>query len=142
MQDQSRVFHYGPERRGSVTAILAAVLAAALVLCVGTLWYERDDALSRTAAGFTVALLLVGSVAFWNGRRSTNEGRVLRQQTELHSRIFETSLDLIVVTGRTGVLTHISPSCKSVLGYEPHELIGQVGTKVVHPDDLESTREE
>jgi PAS domain S-box-containing protein len=142
MQDRPGVFQYSSERQGSIYGILAAIFAVALVLCVGRLWFERDDALSRTAAGFTLALLLVGSAVVWNGRRSANEGTVLRQQTELHSRIFETSLDLIVVTERTGVLSQISPSCKSVLGYEPHELIGQSGTKIVHPDDLEATREE
>jgi PAS domain-containing protein len=120
MQDRPGVFQYSSERQGSIYGILAAIFAVALVLCVGTLWFERDDALSRTAAGFTLALLLVGSAVVWNGRRSANEGTVLRQQTELHSRIFETSLDLIVVTERTGVLSQISPSCKSVLGYEPH----------------------
>jgi hypothetical protein len=44
MQERPGAFQYGPERQGSIYGILAAVFAVALVLCVGTLWFERDDA--------------------------------------------------------------------------------------------------
>jgi PAS domain S-box-containing protein len=68
--------------------------------------------------------------------------QVLRQQTEELRRIFETSQDLILVTDPKGVPVQISPSSKAILGYEPDEIIGQSGVKFIHPDDLETAREE
>ena len=66
----------------------------------------------------------------------------LNQETEQRRRLFETSLDLILVTDRTGTFRRVSPSSLATLGYLPEEMIGYSGTEFVHPDDLESTRRE
>ena len=60
----------------------------------------------------------------------------------INQRIFETSLDLIVVTDRRGKLLRVSPSSIALLGYQPEELVGRSGVDILHPDDLDSTREE
>jgi PAS domain S-box-containing protein len=57
-------------------------------------------------------------------------------------RIFETSLDLILVTDRNGAFLHVSPSAISILGYDPAEMIGQSGAKFLSPEDLDKTRDE
>jgi PAS domain S-box-containing protein len=67
---------------------------------------------------------------------------VLRQQTEELRRIFETSQDLIMVMDARGFLVQISPSCNTILGYRPEEMIGRSGAEFIHPDHLESSREE
>jgi PAS domain S-box-containing protein len=60
----------------------------------------------------------------------------------INQRIFETSLDLILVVDRRGGIVRVSPSAKTILGYEPAEIIGCNGKELVFIDDLESTREE
>ena len=73
----------------------------------------------------------------------TNRTRLaLRQQTEERRRIFETSQDLILVMNSRGYLVQISPSCETVLGYRPDEMIGRSGEDFIHPDDLEISRAE
>jgi diguanylate cyclase (GGDEF)-like protein/PAS domain S-box-containing protein len=66
----------------------------------------------------------------------------LNQETEERRRLFETSLDLIIVTDRTGNFRRVSPSSLATLGYLPEEMIGHNGAEFIHPDDLESTRRE
>ncbi|ANW04955.1 PAS domain S-box protein [Bradyrhizobium icense] len=73
----------------------------------------------------------------------TNKTRqVLRQQTEELRRIFETSQDLIMVMDSRGFLVQISPSCEAILGYRPEEMIGRSGEDFIHPDHLETSRQE
>ena len=66
----------------------------------------------------------------------------LAQETNENRRLFETSLDLILVTDRFGNIERVSPISAAVLGYAPGEMIGHNGTDFVYPDDLENTRRE
>jgi PAS domain S-box-containing protein len=68
--------------------------------------------------------------------------RALNQEIEERRRIFETSQDLILVSDPVGTLVQVSPSSQAILGYEPAEMIGRSAIQFIHPDDLESTREE
>lgn len=73
---------------------------------------------------------------------SNKTRQVMRQQTEELRRIFENAQDLILVTDIMGTPVQISPSIKSILGYEPGEIIGKSGTIFIHPDDLPIAQEE
>jgi PAS domain S-box-containing protein len=66
----------------------------------------------------------------------------LNQGIEERQRIFETSQDLILVTDAEGSFVQVSPSSLTILGYRPEEMIGHSATEFIHPDDLESTRQE
>ena len=68
--------------------------------------------------------------------------QVLRQQTEELRHIFEASQDLIMVMDSRGYLVQISPSCETILGYRPEEMIGRSGVDFIHPDHLENSRNE
>jgi PAS domain S-box-containing protein len=68
--------------------------------------------------------------------------QVLRQQAEELRRIFETSQDLIMVMDSRGTLVQVSPSCETVLGYRPQEMIGRSAVDFIHPDHLETSRQE
>jgi PAS domain S-box-containing protein len=57
-------------------------------------------------------------------------------------RIFISSVDLILVTNSNGDIIRVSPSLTPILGYMPEEWVGQNAIKFIHPDDLDSTREE
>lgn len=66
----------------------------------------------------------------------------LTQEIEERERIFETSQDLILVTDTKGTFVQVSPSSYAILGIRPEEMIGHSATEFIHPDDLESTRQE
>ena len=60
----------------------------------------------------------------------------------IDQRLFELTLDLIVVVDRWGNIIRVSPSAQPILGYDPGELVGQSAIKLLYPDDLENTRNE
>ncbi len=66
----------------------------------------------------------------------------LRKAERIVHRLFETSLDLILVTDRRGNIIQVSPSAFAILGYQPEEMIGRCAREFVHPDDLDPVREE
>jgi PAS domain S-box-containing protein len=68
--------------------------------------------------------------------------QALNQEIEERQRIFETSQDLILVTDTYGRFVQVSPSSMTILGYRPEEMIGHVALEFIHPDDLDSTRDE
>jgi diguanylate cyclase (GGDEF)-like protein/PAS domain S-box-containing protein len=66
----------------------------------------------------------------------------LAQEAEERRRLFETSLDLILITDRRGEFLRVSPSSAAILGYAPEEMIGRSAVQFIYPDDLDSTRQE
>ena len=60
----------------------------------------------------------------------------------IDQRIFELTLDLIIIVDRWGNIIRVSPSARAMLGYDPDELVGQSAVKLLYPDDLENTRNE
>ncbi|HTG21735.1 MAG TPA: PAS domain S-box protein, partial [Reyranella sp.] len=57
-------------------------------------------------------------------------------------RLFASSLDLILIVDREGIVIDISPSAEAILGYRPEQMIGRNGAAFMHPGDLERAREE
>ncbi len=122
---------------------LVGLLTVLLVISVAGLWYQRGDMLAGITAGLVVALIASGLVLVRESRsRAAVIERALRREIEQHSRIFETTLDLILITDRQGQFIRVSPSVSAILGYRPEEMIGRIGIDFIHPDDLESTRNE
>jgi PAS domain S-box-containing protein len=66
----------------------------------------------------------------------------LKKEVAQRSRIFDTSLDLILVVDRRGNFLQVSPSSFAILGLAPNELIGRSAADFIFSDDLESTRNE
>jgi PAS domain S-box-containing protein len=66
----------------------------------------------------------------------------LTREIQERRRIFDTSLDLILVTNRNGNFVQVSPSSAAILGYAAEEMIGRSAVEFVHSDDLELTRNE
>lgn len=96
------------------------------------------------AATFVLLVLLLDTTALYAqlvrllGAEQQERLRVANR----HRRLFETSLDLILVTDRRGQFIEVSPSSMAILGYRPDEMTGHTGTEFIYPDDLESTRNE
>src|SRR5665213_1935735 len=68
--------------------------------------------------------------------------RVQAHIDALNQRIFDTSLDLIMVVDKRGTITRVSPSARVILGYEPAEMSGQSAREFLFSEDLAHTREE
>jgi len=66
----------------------------------------------------------------------------LKHEIEENTYIFETSLDLIVITDRRGTILRLSPSVRAILGYAPEEMIGRNGRDFVFAGDLDAVRDE
>jgi PAS domain S-box-containing protein len=71
-----------------------------------------------------------------------SERRQLDAARSMKERIFETSLDLLLVTDRQGAFSQVSPSSATILGHRPDEMIGRSAVDFIHPEDLDNTREE
>src|ERR1700722_4968449 len=68
--------------------------------------------------------------------------QTFNQEIEERRRLFDTSLDLILIADRNGILRRVSPSSLATLGYRPDEMIGHSGAEFIYSDDLASTRRE
>jgi PAS domain S-box-containing protein len=66
----------------------------------------------------------------------------LNREAEERRSLFETSLDLILVTDRSGIFGQVSPSSLATIGYRPDEMIGHSAAEFIYADDLEATRRE
>jgi PAS domain S-box-containing protein len=65
-----------------------------------------------------------------------------RHDAEERRRIFESSLDVILVVDPRGNVLRVSPSSAATLGYEPAEMIGHNASEFVHAEDLDPIRGE
>jgi PAS domain S-box-containing protein len=92
----------------------------------------------RSAAGGIVgASKIVSDIT-----ESKRTQRALDQEIEERQRIFDTSQDLILVTDTAGNFVQVSPSSRTILGFEPSEMVGHSAVDFIHPDDLDNTRSE
>jgi PAS domain S-box-containing protein len=64
----------------------------------------------------------------------------LEENERLYRLVSENSQDFIALHLPDGKYTYVSPSVKTILGYEPEELMGTTGLMMVHPDDAESVQ--
>ena len=53
-------------------------------------------------------------------------------------RVLHASRDVVCLIGLDGVCLYTSPSCSTLIGYAPEELVGRSSFEHVHPDDVES----
>ena len=72
--------------------------------------------------------------------RTENE-REREAARSINQRIFDTSLDLILVVDRQGHFLRVSPSARAILGHKPEEMAGRNAKDFIHAADLENTRE-
>ncbi|MGB6750177.1 MAG: PAS domain S-box protein [Xanthobacteraceae bacterium] len=94
------------------------------------------------AATFVLVMLLLETGALYAqlARLLATEQR--KREVEERHRIFDISVDLILVTDQHGDFIRVSPSSATLLGYDPEEMIGHSTAEFIYPDDLEPTREE
>jgi PAS domain S-box-containing protein len=89
-----------------------------------------------------------GYTILFRNESAEGGGAILQREREretirsINQRIFDTTLDLILVVDGRGNFLRVSPSSRTILGYAPDEMIGHSAQEFVFSDDLESTRNE
>jgi PAS domain S-box-containing protein len=63
--------------------------------------------------------------------------RALREQEARFRRIIENASDFVMMCDVRGYLTYASPSAERLLGYAPEEMLGQLPSHAMHPDDAQ-----
>ncbi|MDW8203139.1 MAG: ATP-binding protein, partial [Cyanobacteriota bacterium SKYGB_h_bin112] len=71
-------------------------------------------------------------------RKRTEEA--LRESEERFRLLAENSTDMIARLTPDGKCLYVSPACRTLLGYEPEELLGRSPYELFHPADLPETR--
>jgi PAS domain S-box-containing protein len=74
------------------------------------------------------------------GERMQTQTEAALQESEARYRLLaEHATDVILHTTLEGVVLYASPACRRVLGYEPHELVGQMCYAFLAPDERACT---
>jgi diguanylate cyclase (GGDEF)-like protein/PAS domain S-box-containing protein len=144
-QHVARLVH--PEDVGPVVAKLQQVLAVPGGTEVVTARVQHQDGQYRWVEGVGRNLLddpdmpgVVINVRDITERVETET--TLRQTQARFEALVEHASDLITVNAMDGTLTYASPSAKTVLGYEPGELVGHTARDLIHPDDIARLEQE
>ncbi|MGC5771724.1 PAS domain S-box protein [Paenibacillus pabuli] len=106
------------------------------------LWATVRACIVRDERSGEPLYLLVQAADITKQKDAENRLIIQRKQLEESSRISrllaESSLDLIAIHHADAERTfkYVSPASKSMLGYEPEEVIGQSGLFCIYPDDV------
>jgi PAS domain S-box-containing protein len=136
-----------PDRRAELRDILDRIGQGETIEHHETSRVTKDGREVQVSLAFSPLRSLAGEIVGASKiARDITESRktqaALSQEIEERQRIFETSQDLILVTDTNGNFVQVSPSSMTILGYEPAEMIGHSAVEFIHPDDLDSTRQE
>ena len=136
-----------PDRRAEVGDILGRIARGEAIQHYETVRRRKDGREVHVSLGVSpirsAAGKIVGASKIAHDISETKKTQqALSQEIEERRRIFETSQDLILVTDTKGMFVQVSPSSRTILGYEPSEMIGHSAVEFIHADDLENTREE
>ncbi len=85
-----------------------------------------------------------GDIASWIGTNTDIHQQKVSEAASLEDRerLWSMSQDILLVCDYAGRLTDINPSAQRLLGWSPEDMIGELLTAFVHPDDLASTQAE
>jgi diguanylate cyclase (GGDEF)-like protein/PAS domain S-box-containing protein len=86
---------------------------------------------------------VVGLLGGWRDTHAEHEAQEVLERSESRYRLLANNVgDVVYTAGLDRVVTWVSPSVQSKLGWTPEELVGTVMGDLLHPDDREPTEEE
>ena len=91
------------------------------------------------ARAVVVVVVVCGLVSETISRGNDRLHRYERQLSASHDELrllADNATDLITLVGEDGVISYVSPSVRSVLGWREDQLIGQPASRFCHPDDV------
>ena len=131
---------HGGSRVWSITAFWSLVAIAAGQFMVGQGWMPSELTMSEANSlaimgGFV--LVFVIWMAGVTMRKKENAEKQMRLSEDRFRSLIQDSSDITMVMNEAGICTYVSPASESLLGIAPDELLGEVATDLVHPDDKE-----
>src|ERR1041385_2082058 len=135
---------------GTGAVLIAAILAALLARSLAKPLVQMTRAVEGFSSDRPLVLPVGGSgeigvLASAFSRMATEvreKTAALGREASQRRRIFDNSLDLILVVDRKGTFVQVSPSSFAILGYRADQMVGHSAVEFIHPDDLPGTREE
>lgn len=96
----------------------------------------HHPAIAFGSAGYALpACVLTGETVSWVSSRLRRAESALRSSEERFRSLVEESADVVVVFDPQALVTYVSASLRSVLGYAPQDWIGQSPAEYLHPAD-------
>jgi diguanylate cyclase (GGDEF)-like protein/PAS domain S-box-containing protein len=99
-------------------------------------WWVTTKLPMRDAAGTLIGL--VGTARDVT-QRHLIETELLANEARFRALTQRTS-DIVAIFDLSGRLSYIGPSIEGALGYQPDDLVGRCGFRIVHPDDIRKQR--
>ncbi len=127
---------------GNIDTLLAIndITEVPIIVLTGT----DDEALALRAVqmgahdylmkGQVDSRLLVRSITYAIERKKSDDA--LKRTEERFRMMIENALDLITILNVDGTMSYVSPSHKSLIGYDEKELLGRRVFDFIHPEDL------
>ena len=113
--------------------VLFVFLLIAAVKLIGYFYLTE----TITTLFLTLLVFLIAIGMGWNMARQLQKSfTTLKESEALYRLLAEHATDMISRHSPDGVFLYVSPACRTLLGYEPQELIGHSAYEFFHPDDL------
>jgi PAS domain S-box-containing protein len=129
---------------GDRERLLALVMEEGVALGEGIAFRRRDGSIRYCLITWSI-IEIEGVKRVLSITRDMTERRKMEEalrDSEARFRLLaENSTDLISRHTPEGVYLYVSPSCTTLLGYSPAQLLGRSAYEFFHPEDLEAIRE-
>ena len=133
-KDQYFCVHYGIRFYAGAPLITSGGQAIGTLCVLDTRPREFSEEQTRMLKAFARAV--VGRLESLGalGREQSAKEREVRHKQELQHTL-DASLDIIMTIGIDGMIKSINQASKTILGYEPEELVGRSFMDLVHSED-------
>ncbi|HEX5587176.1 MAG TPA: EAL domain-containing protein [Acidimicrobiia bacterium] len=119
--------------RARIVVLAAALFSVPAIVVI-------DGATSDEAVALTAIVAATAALVGWRITRlvtETNQAREEIGESEARFRaLVQHSSDAVAVIDRGGIITFATPAINSILGRSPEEMVGQIATQLLHPDDV------
>ncbi len=120
-----------------VTISISIICVLSILFVLPNLVFVSDpDWVIKSATFVAVVSAFVIVFVRHHNLSEKDRQRGLEERERQYRLLAENSTDIIARSTVEGKLLYISPACKTLLGYEPEEMIGRPQSDFIHPEDL------
>ncbi len=129
---------HGGSRVWSITAFWSLVAIAAGQVLIAAGWMPSEltpsEGNSLAVMGAFVLVIVIGMAGI-TMRKKENAETQMRLSEDRFRSLIQDSSDVTMVMDDAGICTYVSPASEFLLGIAPEEMVGELATDLVHPDD-------
>ncbi|KGP72838.1 diguanylate cyclase [Pontibacillus yanchengensis] len=97
----------------------------------------EDLLIAEVALAYHIPFSITGGFLTYYMAEFIKKSNENNRTIQYYKLIAENSTDVVSTHNKVGTIKYISPSCQSILGYAPSELIGNNVFHYIHPEDLQ-----